>query len=331
MSILDDNIEVDVIGFGALNLDKLYYVNEIAGEDEESFIKDFDVNCGGSAANTIIGLSRLGVSTSYIGKVADDDEGELLEMNLIYEGVYVNNLIYADNGHSGKVLGFIDEEGNRALYVDSGVNDEILSSEIYIDKIANTQILHFSSFIGESFNTQNYLIDKLPDSVVLSFDPGILYVKKGFKALEKILNRTNILLINEKELKILFKDYDGEMDASEIKSLNKDTIKKMVSILFDKGIAIVALKRGNKDVYIMDNTGEFIESSIFPVDAIDTTAAGDSFNAGFLYSYLKGYSLEKSGIIANWLASKCVENLGMSGFPSIEELEEFEDSLDLDK
>ena len=74
MDILDNNIQVDVIGFGALNLDKIYYVNDIACHDEESFIKDFDLNPGGSAANTIIGLSRLGVSTSYIGKVADDEE-----------------------------------------------------------------------------------------------------------------------------------------------------------------------------------------------------------------------------------------------------------------
>lgn len=53
-----DAIKVDVIGFGALNVDKLYKVKNIAGVDGESFIKSEDVSPGGSAANTIIGLSK---------------------------------------------------------------------------------------------------------------------------------------------------------------------------------------------------------------------------------------------------------------------------------
>ena len=69
-----DAIKVDVIGFGALNVDKLYKVKNIAGVDGESFIKSEDVSPGGSAANTIIGLSKLGCSTSYIGKIADDED-----------------------------------------------------------------------------------------------------------------------------------------------------------------------------------------------------------------------------------------------------------------
>ena len=62
--------KLDVIGFGALNVDKLYNVNKITHEDEEAFITDFNQFCGGSAANTIIGLSKLGMKTGFIGKVS---------------------------------------------------------------------------------------------------------------------------------------------------------------------------------------------------------------------------------------------------------------------
>ncbi len=55
-----------VVGFGALNVDKLYRVNKIAHEDEESFIIDFMEACGGSAANTIVGLARLGLKTGFM-------------------------------------------------------------------------------------------------------------------------------------------------------------------------------------------------------------------------------------------------------------------------
>ena len=328
MSILDNNIQVDVIGFGALNLDKMYYVNDIACADEESYIKDFDVNLGGSAANTIIGLSRLEVSTSYIGKVADDDEGELLELNLISEGVFVNNLIESERGNSGKVLGFIDENGERALYVDAGVNDEIKINEINIDYVNTARILHFSSFVGDSFNTQNELINHIPDSMILSFDPGMLYAKKGINALKKILNRTNILLINENELMILFKEYYSKIDGINMDNLEESLSFRDIAVhILDDGIDTVIVKRGTKGVYGINNNEE-VKIPIFKTDTIDTTAAGDSFNAGFLYSYLKGYSLEKSCLIGNWIASKCVENFGTIGLPDKQELEEFERTLD---
>ncbi|MCL2687328.1 MAG: PfkB family carbohydrate kinase [Methanobrevibacter sp.] len=325
-----DNIKADVIGFGALNLDKMYYVKDIACKDEESYIKDFDFNPGGSAANTIVGLSRLGLISSYIGKVADDEEGELLEMNLISEGVYVNNLIEADKGNSGKVLGFIDEEGERALYVDAGVNDEITIDEINIEHAINTKIIHFTSFIGKSLNAQIDLLDYLPDSVILSFDPGMSYAKKGINALRKIIDRTNILLINETELKLLFEDYYSKIDGIDIENDPPLTFRDLAIHVLDDGIDTVIVKRGNKSVYGINNKDEEVKVPIFETNVIDTTAAGDSFNTGFLYSYLKGYSLEKSCLIGNWVASKCVENIGTSGLPNLEELNSFEKNIDLD-
>jgi len=332
MDFLDDNIQVDVIGFGALNLDKMYYVNDIACHDEESYIKDFDANPGGSAANTIIGLSRLGISTSYIGKIAHDQEGEILEMNLSSQGVFVNNLIDSEKGNSGKVLGFIDEDGERALYVDAGVNDEIKIDEINIDNVNTSKILHLSSFFGDSFNTQKELLDYIQDSIILSLDPGMFYAKKGINALKKILNRTNILLINENELMILFKEYYSKIDGINTDNSNPDdialTFRDLAIHILDDGIATIVVKRGDKSVYAINNNDEEVKVPIFKTDVVDTTGAGDSFNAGFLYSYLKGYSLEKSCLIGNWVASKCVENIGTLGLPDKNQMEEFERNID---
>ena len=156
--IVYDAINVDVIGFGALNVDKLYKVGHIAEIDGESFIKGEEESPGGSAANTIIGLSRLGCSTSYIGKIADDEEGDLLEYNLMINDVYLTNLIYADSGNSGKVLGFVSDAGDRALYVDPGVNDEITIDEINPLNVNACKILHYSSFVGDSFHALNELL-----------------------------------------------------------------------------------------------------------------------------------------------------------------------------
>lgn len=321
--IVYDAINVDVIGFGALNVDKLYRVGHIAEIDGESFIKGEEQSPGGSAANTIIGLSKLGCSTSYIGKIADDEEGDLLEYNLMVNNVYLTNLIYADSGNSGKVLGFVSDEGDRALYVDPGVNDEITIDEINPLNVNACKILHYTSFVGDSFNAQKELLNVLGDDIVLSFDPGMLYVKKGVIELKEILERTNILLINENELKILFEDY-----YKEKLSVSKDlTFRDLAVFICDDGIDTVVVKRGENGVYAINKDDDEVKAPAFKCEAVDTTAAGDSFNAGFLYSYLKGYDLAKSCVIANWVASRSVQAIGISGLPNLEELEEFISSL----
>ena len=309
MEILDNDLNAEVIGFGALNVDKLYSVENIAGKDEESFIKKETSTPGGSAANTVIGLARLGCSTSIIGKIAEDDDGDLIEYNLAINGVYSNNLIYSETGSTGKCLGFVDEDGERCLYIDPGVNDEIKIGEINPLNIMRCKIMHYTSFVGDSFKTQIELLESLNRETVLSFDPGMLYAKKGFDELRPILERTDILLINEAELRLLCNN-------------NETPLKELAIGLLDFGIGNVVIKQGSKGVFAMNNSEEcFVES--FECDVVDTTGAGDSFNSGFLYSYLQGFDLEKSCKIGNWVASKAIEGFGMEKFPSLKDLMEF--------
>ena len=228
MEIFDSDLNAEVIGFGALNVDKLYSVENIASKDEESFIKDETDTPGGSAANTIVGLSRLGCSTSIIGKIAEDEDGDLIEYNLAINGVYSNNLIYSETGSTGKCLGFVDSQGERCLYIDPGVNDEIRIDEINPLNIMRCKIMHYTSFVGDSFKTQIELLDKLNDQCVLSFDPGMLYVQKGFDELKPILERTNILLINESELRLLCNN-------------SKSSLKELAIGFLDLGIETIVV------------------------------------------------------------------------------------------
>ena len=294
----------DVIGFGALNVDKLYQVNKIAREDDESYINGLSQSCGGSAANTLIGLSRLGLNTLMIGKVSDDSDGQLLLKNLKKEGVNTHGVISANKGRSGSVLGFIDSQGQRALYVDSGVNDTIKLEEVKLNLDSDSKVLHLTSFVGDSIKAQEALLNEIPSQLKISFDPGRIYAEKGVKYLENILNRTNILLLNEVELKLLT-DNRYRTFEEEIKSLRR----------FD--IDIVVVKRGDKGSFATDGEfSYFIEA--FQVKCRDTTGAGDAFNAGFLFGHLKGKNLEDSCVMGNYVAACCVQNIGaIKGLPDL--------------
>lgn len=305
----------DVVGFGALNVDKLYNVNKITCEDEESYITDFNRSCGGSAANTVIGLSKLGMKTGFIGKVSKDYDGKLLLGNLQKEGVDTEGIIISE-GRSGNVLGFVDKNGQRALYVDPGVNDLIKPDEVKLNYLEDSKVLHLASFVGESFKAQESIIDEISEDIIVSLDPGRIYAERGINYLKNILNRTDIILTNEEELKYL--------TGNKYKSF-----KEGAEVLLEYNITTVVIKRGDKGVYITNgDENHLIEP--FAVNCIDTTGAGDAFNAGFLYGLLNNKNIEESGKLGNFIASCCIGESGaIKGLPKISELDKFNKMINI--
>jgi ribokinase len=296
----------DAVGFGALNVDKLFKVNEIACAEEEGFIINCEEACGGSAANTIVGLARLGCKVGFIGKVASDREGEILIEDFSRENVDTKGIICAKNGRSGTAMGFVDKKGERALYVDPGVNDTIELDEINRSYAFQTKFLHLTSFVGEkSFETQKKLVEALPKSIKVSLDPGELYARKGMKALEPMIRRTLVLMPSLKEIELL----TGTSDY-----------KKGAEVLLEKGVGIVAVKLGSKGCYVTDGKENHLIEA-FKVKVVDTTGAGDAFCAGFLYGLINGKSLLECGRIGNFVASRCIMKIGArTGLPKLKDL-----------
>lgn len=295
-----------VVGFGALNVDKLYRVNKIAGPEEESFISGYEEACGGSAANTIVGLARLGCRVGFIGKVSRDREGEMLAGDFRREGVDTDGIIWAESGRSGSVLGFIDARGERALYVDPGVNDTIEFTEIKTEYASQAEFIHLSSFAGEKpFESQKKLLQVLPSHVKVSLDPGELYARRGFAGLEPLIRRAYVVMPNARELWLL----TGE------KSYVEGALK-----LIKAGVKVVAVKLGAAGCYVTDEAQGF-HVEAFKVPVVDTTGAGDAFCAGFLFGLIHGRSLYECGRIGNFVASRCITQIGArAGLPRLEDL-----------
>jgi ribokinase len=297
----------DVIGFGALNVDMLFKVERLAYAEEESVIEDYTEACGGSAANTIVGLARLGCRVGFIGKVADDREGKLQLDCFKTEGVNTDGVTVASKGKSGAVMGFVDRKGARALYINSGVNDNMEPREIRWEYVSQTNFLHLSSFVGEKpFRAQKKLLGSLPDNVKISFDPGSVYAQKGFAAIEPLIRSSYVMMPNALELELL----TGETE-----------IPKGAAQLIDMGVQIVAVKLGEKGCYVT-NGQEKKTIQPYKVKAVDTTGAGDAFNAGFLYGLLHDKPLTECGRIGNYVASQSVIKMGArAGLPCEKELQ----------
>jgi len=284
---------VDAIGFGALNVDKVYIVNEIPRVEEESYVLNVEVHAGGSSANTIVGLSRLGLKTGFIGKVGRDDDGKFLIDELRKEHVDTRNVIVS-NGRTGCAIVFVDKMGNRAILLDPSVNDTIRYEEIDLDYVRRYRLLHLSSFVckvsWDSFESQKRLVKEF-DGIV-SFDPGSVYAKIGFRKIKPLIENSNLFMPNEMEVRLLTGlDY---RDGAEF---------------FLDLCDVVVVKRGERGCYVTDGKESF-EVCAYNVKVVDTTGAGDAFNTGFIYGYLKGKSLKDCAKLGNYLASLCIQHVG---------------------
>jgi len=296
----------DVICFGALNLDRLCRVDRIAREDEESTVIEVEEYPGGSAANTAVGLARLGLKVGYVGKVSRDREGEILVRSLKDEGVNTGGVVVSKTGRSGVVYGYVDRNGNRALYVDPGVNSQLDFGEIDIEYVSSTKFLHLSSFVGErAFRAQLEVLKVLPERVKVSLDPGNIYARKGLESLSEMLDRCYVVMPSEFEVKLI----TGKRDI-------KEGAEKILSL----GPSIVAVKLGSRGCYVTNgDESHFIGA--FKVKVVDTTGAGDAFNAGFLYGVLKGRGILEAGRLGNFVASRCITSRGArAGLPSEEDV-----------
>jgi ribokinase len=223
------------------------------------------------------------------------------------EGVDTNGIIQAGKGKSGSVLGFVDKNGERALYVDSGVNDDIAFDELNQEYISKTRFLHLSSFVGEkSFQVQKKSLELITESTKVSFDPGILYGSKGYAALEPILKKTYVLMPNAIELKLL---------------TGKTNYRDGADLMVKRGIEIVAVKLGSAGSYVTNGVeNHFVEP--FNVEVTDTTGAGDAFCAGFISGLLNEESLFDCARIGNFVASRKVMKLGArEGLPYLKDLD----------
>jgi ribokinase len=280
-------------------------VNMIAKEEEEGVGLDFKESAGGSAANTVVGLSRLELETGFIGKVASDREGKFLLDAFRKEGVEINGITVSEKGRSGTVMGFIDQKGDRALYVDPGVNDHIDLRDINLDYVSGTRFLHLSSFVGEKpFKAQKQLTEQL-SSVQISFDPGAIYARKGLDAIKPLIKRSYVMFPN----------------GIEVKQLTRQDYSEGARTLTELGVGIVAVKLGKGGCYVTDGKESHL-IELYNVEVVDTTGAGDAFCAGFLYGLTKRKDLYECGKLGNFVASRCISKMGArTGLPRLAELE----------
>ncbi len=316
--------DVQVVGLGALNMDYIYQVESILGDEEtadpykyrEAEQKPLGKFPGGSAANTIYGLARLGIKTGFVGVIGDDEDGGLLLKDFRKVGVDTSQISMKPRAKTGLARCLVDKLNFRSIQVTPGANSLLTIDDIDLDYINQAEILHISSFVDSAqLEVLLELVNKLDSSVKVSFSPGELYAVRGLGPLAPILARTHVLFANKKE----------------VEQLTGRDFKKGAEVCLQYGCHIVAvtLGRGAKletmmaTSYVRDASNEYI---IEPGDnrvmaILDTTGAGDAFAAGFLYGLVNEKPLNECGRLGDIVARFSITKTGArQGLPTLKEL-----------
>jgi ribokinase len=279
-------IRIAVVGSSSMDLVVTSAKRPMAGETVlgESFI----TVPGGKGANQAVAAARLGAEVSMVGCIGDDVYGEIILDNLKKNHVntkYVEPVTGSASGTAHITL----SEGDNSIIVVKGANDFITPE--YVEKAK--KVIEESDIVLVQQEIPEETVEYLADLCNMLQKRLLLNPAPARKLSEAVIQQASFLTPNEHEFEILF---DGR-DRTEV-------LTKYPNKLF--------ITEGKNGVRYFDGHEEKVVPS-FEVKAVDTTGAGDTFNAAFAVAVAEGKSFDESLLFANRAASISVTKLGAQG------------------
>ncbi|ALS20778.1 ribokinase [Paenibacillus naphthalenovorans] len=299
-----------IVVVGSLNMDLVVKAPRIALEGETIKGGTFSTMPGGKGANQAVAASRLGAHVHMVGCVGDDGFGRELLDNLHKANVNTDYVTTVSGSSSGVAMIAVSESGENSIVIAPGAND----------RMAPEYVRQAESIIREADVVLIQLeipMETVEEAVVIANRhqvPVILNPAPARSLPEALLKQIDILTPNETEGKLIVTGRaEGDIDVEEIiHDLKSKGVRQVVMTLGGEGVAYSA--------------GEAVQRlKAYTVDVMDTTGAGDSFNAGLGVYLAEGGSLEEAVRFAQKVAALSVTGFGaQASFPSRTEVEGFQ-------
>jgi|SRR5579884_3183616 len=289
---------IDIIMSGFYQLPRL---------GEEGFAKTMRMEIGGGAAITACGLARLGVNVAVLGVVGHED-GVWIVKKLMAAGVNASALEMHHGEPSGTTVS-VSTPQDRAFFTYYGANEQLpqlMKEKDARELMSNARHVHFACAPDPELD-RGMFQELHRHGCHTSIDVGWHELWLTDPRSEEMLRAADVFFPNEIEAGLM----TGRADPCE-----------MARILVDRGVKHLALKLGAKGA-LLDWEGRITRCPPYPVQAIDTTGAGDCFDAGFIYGWLQNRAPEDCLQIAAVCGALSTRGLGgIETFPTKEELEE---------
>lgn len=293
----------EFVAIGRINIDIDLTVNTIPKKNEHVVCDEGYISFGGSASNFAAQAARLGVKTTLVSCVGDDPYGHLAVKELSKIGVDTSCVLVLENQSTGLFIHTHDVANDSLVVAKPGAN-RFLEKRIFEDEnLVEAQVMHLAGSFPMMVNRVMDLA--VTHGMIVSLDPGRDAEKLE---LDRILKHTDLLFVNQKELRDYF---NVEPTESALKAFAKTFP------------GIVILKMGEKGAIATDGF-EYCNSHIFEVPVLDTMGAGDSFAAGFITAWIRSERIEQALTMANAVAALTITKQGaQNGQPTLDETARF--------
>ena len=285
-----------VAGLGQCSLDYLMVVDNYPLEDRKQEVVEWSVQGGGPVATALVALSRLGLETTFMGLLSDDEGGEKIRRGLVEEGVAIDHLVVRRGGTSQTAFITINRKrGTRTILWQRPAVAPLSPSEVSGAFLQGADFLLLDGLFMESSIKAAAMAREAGIPVMV--DAGRM--REG---MEHLFGLSDYIVASEE----CGREFGGTPEGA---------LKKFAAFK-GRGATVTLGARGSATII----DGEFFYQPAFTVDVVDTTGAGDVFHGGYIYGLLKGWPLERTVRFATAFAGlKCRGVGGRSAIPTLQE------------
>ena len=251
----------------------------------------------GGATNVAIAAARLGLEVGCLGEVGDDRYGEIVVDGLVQEGIDVTGVVKSAEASTPLACVIVDASGEQAYLGYRGTLDISSLQPEWGSRIRHAEALFVDGWADHA-GVESIALDGLREAqqrgIPRFFDPGPGNDEFDLKWHVEAASLATVLLLNEAEAARLSGDLDPSKAATELLTM---------------GPEMVIVKRGGAGSLVWKKE-EQLKLPGFSVEVVDTTGAGDSFDAAVIYGNLGGLGPERTGVLANAAGAAKVQKRG---------------------
>lgn len=253
---------------------------------------------GGSAANTIVGVASFGGTAAYVGKVRDDQLGEVFAHDIRSTGVIFESPLAPDGPTTGRCLIVVTPDAQRTMNTYLGVSAYLGPDDVDPEIVASAKVVYLEGYLWdrseakEAYRKAARIAHDAGHEVSLTLSDPFCVDRHRSEWLRMVEDEVDILFANEAEICSLY-----ECNFDDALAQVRKHCKVAALTRSEKGSLVVS----DDDVHTVD---------AHPVTLVDTTGAGDLYASGFLYAYTKGLDLDLCGHIGSLAASEVISHLG---------------------
>lgn len=282
-----------IVIIGSSNVDLTVRTSHIPSKGETIFGAAPQTAFGGKGANQAVAVSRLGGDVSFITKIGTDSYGNMMAENLVKEGMSADSVIRDSETPSGVAWICVDDNGDNSIIVMPGANCTMTKEDI----VPFLPLIKEADYLLMQLETPLEVVEHVAS---IAYENGVKVVLNPAPAQplsDDLLSKTYLLTPNEKECRLLC----GE-NASE-------DVRTNAEFLLAKGVKNIIVTLGEKGSLLCNASGQ-AEVPAVEVNAVDTVAAGDTYNGALVVALSEGKTLTEAMAFATKASAIAVTRFG---------------------